>query len=104
VPGLVDGARLLTHKAAGVAEAGPGTWDARRLAAMAFLFAAETAQTATARALHVHGGYGYTLEYDIQLYQRRARGWPLVLDDPACEHQRLAALLLAPPDPTDPSS
>jgi hypothetical protein len=97
LPGLVDGARLLVHKAAGAADTDPGSREAVRLAAMALLFAAESAQTATARSLHVHGGYGYTLEYDIQLYQRRARGWPLVLDDPAREHQRLAALLLDVP-------
>ena len=33
-------------------------------------------------ALHVHGGYGFTLEYDIQLYLRRAKAWPLLLGDP----------------------
>ena len=25
--------------------------------------------------LHFHGGYGFMLEYDIQLHYRRARGW-----------------------------
>ncbi len=29
-------------------------------------------------------------EYDIQLYYRRAKGWPLVLDAPAREYERLA--------------
>jgi alkylation response protein AidB-like acyl-CoA dehydrogenase len=97
LPGLIDGGRLLTHEAAAAAGADGGSRDAARLAAMAFLFATETAQTATHRSLHVHGGYGYTLEYDIQLYHRRARGWPLVLDDPAREYQRLAGLLLDDP-------
>ena len=27
--------------------------------------------------LHVHGGYGFMLEYDIQLYFRRAKAWSL---------------------------
>ena len=58
---------------------------------MAFLFAAEQAQRAAERALHFHGGYGFMEEYDIQLYYRRAKGWPLVLDEPAREYQRLAA-------------
>ena len=49
---------------------------------MAFLFAARAAQQTTAAALHVHGGYGFTLEYDIQLYFRRAKAWPLLLGDP----------------------
>ncbi len=97
LPGMIDGARLLVHAAAGTADADGRSWEAARLAAMAFLFASETAQTATARSLHVHGGYGYTQEYDIQLFHRRARGWPLVLDDPAREYQRLAALLIDGP-------
>ena len=29
-------------------------------------------------------------EYDIQLFYRRAKGWPLVLDDPSREYQRFA--------------
>jgi hypothetical protein len=29
-------------------------------------------------------------EYDIQLYYRRAKGWPLVLDSPMRECERLA--------------
>ena len=43
---------------------------------------------ATARSLHYHGGYGVMREYDIQLYYRRARGWPLVYQD--IEHEYLA--------------
>jgi alkylation response protein AidB-like acyl-CoA dehydrogenase len=106
LPGAVDGGRLLVHKAAWAAQqpapsaadandtARDAARDAARLARMAFLFATETARSATDRSLHVHGGYGYTEEYDIQLFQRRARGWSLVLDDPAQEYQRLADLLL----------
>jgi alkylation response protein AidB-like acyl-CoA dehydrogenase len=37
--------------------------------------------TRTSDSLHFHGGYGYTLEYDIQLYFRRAKAWPLVAGD-----------------------
>ena len=40
---------------------------------------------AAAKALHVLGGYGLSLEYDVQLYQRRAKGWPLVYGDPVFE-------------------
>jgi hypothetical protein len=91
----LDGARLLARKA---------SWrfdeqreDAARLAGMALLFAAETAQGAAARSLHYHGGNGFSLEYDIQLYFRRARGWMLALDDPALEYQRVADQLYGPP-------
>ena len=63
------------------------------LAAMAFVFAADVAAIATDRSLHYHGGYGFSEEYDIQLYYRRARGWPLLLGDPAHEALPLADLL-----------
>jgi alkylation response protein AidB-like acyl-CoA dehydrogenase len=105
LPGMIDGARLLTHKAAWASSLdGPGTTDVDRgditdfaaLASMAFVFAGDTAAYATDRSLHYHGGYGFSEEYDIQLYYRRARGWALVLDDPARECLRLADLLFGP--------
>jgi alkylation response protein AidB-like acyl-CoA dehydrogenase len=40
--------------------------------------------------LHFHGGYGYTLEYDIQLYFRRAKAWPLVAGDRRAAYANLA--------------
>ena len=58
---------------------------------MALLFAAEHAQGASERALHFHGGYGFMQEYDIQLYYRRAKGWPLVIDSVPREMARLAS-------------
>jgi alkylation response protein AidB-like acyl-CoA dehydrogenase len=85
----LDGAQLLGRKAAWAFDRGRA--DASDLAVMAFLFAAEQAQRASERALHFHGGYGFMVEYDIQLYYRRAKGWPLVLTPPSREYQRLAA-------------
>ena len=41
---------------------------------MAFGFAPETARDTSYWALHFHGGYGFMLEYDIQLYYRRCAG------------------------------
>jgi alkylation response protein AidB-like acyl-CoA dehydrogenase len=101
----LDGAQLLARKAAWTLDRpDPGHRASRRaghraghragaadLAAMAFLFAAEQAQTASTRALHYHGGYGFMEEYDVQLLYRRAKGWALVLDDPALEYRRVAA-------------
>jgi alkylation response protein AidB-like acyl-CoA dehydrogenase len=55
----------------------------------AFAAAAEGASTAAAHALHTHGGYGVSLEYDIQLYYRRAKAWALVGGDPRDELLRL---------------
>ena len=41
---------------------------------MAFAFASETAERATYHAIHFHGGYGFMVEHDVQLYYRR-RPW-----------------------------
>jgi alkylation response protein AidB-like acyl-CoA dehydrogenase len=84
----VDGARLLAWKAAWAHDAGLPA--AGSLAAMAFLFASETAFRTASESLHFHGGYGYTLEYDIQLYFRRAKAWPLVAGDRRAAYAGLA--------------
>ena len=47
----------------------------------------------TDRSLHYHGGYGFSLEYDVQLYYRRARGWSGVIGDHTAQRLRLADLL-----------
>jgi alkylation response protein AidB-like acyl-CoA dehydrogenase len=87
----LEGARLLTYEAAWSAD--EGLEDASSLAVMTFLFASQVAFHITAESLHLHGGYGYTLEYDIQLYFRRAKAWPLSYGDPRDGYQELAAEL-----------
>ncbi|WP_029111601.1 acyl-CoA dehydrogenase family protein [Mycobacterium sp. URHD0025] len=84
----VDGARLLALKAACAFDDEPGR--ATELSAMAFAFAAESARAATRTALHVHGGYGFGMEADVQLYFRRARGWTMVYGDPVTALDRVA--------------
>jgi alkylation response protein AidB-like acyl-CoA dehydrogenase len=91
----VDGSRLLAYEAAwAIDEKLP---EAGALASMAFLYAAQTAQEVAARSLHLHGGYGFMLEYDIQLFFRRAKGWALVYGDPLDEFQALADDLFGQP-------
>lgn len=90
----VDGARLLAREAAWADE--EEDQDFAALAAMAFVFATRAARRASNVALHVHGGYGFTLEYDIQLYYRRAQAWPLVLGDPRRGVGHLADALFGP--------
>jgi alkylation response protein AidB-like acyl-CoA dehydrogenase len=87
----VDGARLLAYKAAWSID--EGLSDAESLASMAWCFAAETALNVSRDSLHYHGGYGFTKEYDIQLYFRRAKAYPLLLGDARREYQHLADLL-----------
>ncbi|KUH82909.1 MULTISPECIES: acyl-CoA dehydrogenase [unclassified Mycobacterium] len=84
----VDGARLLAFKAACAFADEPHR--VTELAAMAFAFAYETARDATHRSLHIHGGYGFGMEGDIQLYYRRVRGWAMVYGEPAVALDRVA--------------
>jgi alkylation response protein AidB-like acyl-CoA dehydrogenase len=86
----LDGARLLAYEAAW-ADAPEG--DPTRfgeLAAMAFGFAYESARDATYRSLHFHGGYGFMMEYDVQLYYRRARAWANVFGEAPVAYRRVA--------------
>lgn len=75
----LEGARLLAYSAAWAQDVGIPT--AGVTAAMSFLFASELACKTTSESLHFHGGYGYTLEYDIQLYFRRAKAWSMLAGD-----------------------
>jgi len=86
----LDGARLLAHEAAWAADEAPG--QAAELAALAFGFAGDAARAVTQRSLHVHGGYGFMMEHDIQLYWRRARAWTNVWGEPALAYRRASAI------------
>ncbi len=88
----VEGAYFLSNRAISALET--QNEPAETLAGMAFLFASEAAMSAAATSLQYHGGYGFAEEYDIQLYYRRAKGWPLQLGNPGREYQRIADLCL----------
>src|SRR3546814_14144187 len=79
----IDGAQLLCWWAA--ARLAEGAADAAAIISMSFWWAADTSGRAVERALHTHGGYGLSLEYDVQLYHRRAKARALHLGDPADE-------------------
>jgi alkylation response protein AidB-like acyl-CoA dehydrogenase len=66
----VEGGSILVHEAAWARSAGR---PIDRLAPMAKLFACQTFRDVTAMAQQVFGGVGFTVEYDIQLYFRRAK-------------------------------
>jgi alkylation response protein AidB-like acyl-CoA dehydrogenase len=88
----VDGSHLLCLEAAWATD--EGLSSAARYSSMAFVDATQTAGKTSGDALHVHGGLGFTMECDIQLYLRRAKAWPLVYADPRQELQRLADLVI----------
>lgn len=66
----VEASRLLVYKAASLKDAGQPYSVA---AAMAKLFAAETAMEVTTKAVQLHGGYGYTREYPVERMMRDAK-------------------------------
>jgi len=66
----VDGGKTLVYEAAW---ARANDKPIARLAPMAKLFACQTYRDVTAMAEQIHGGMGFTIEYDIQLYFRRAK-------------------------------
>lgn len=65
-----EAARLLVYKAA---RAKDTKEQFSVFAAMAKLFAAETAMEVTTKAVQLHGGYGYTKEYAVERMMRDAK-------------------------------
>jgi alkylation response protein AidB-like acyl-CoA dehydrogenase len=66
----LEAAALLTYRAAWLADRGESH---SQEAAMAKLFASEAASRACNRALQVHGGYGYTREFNVERHLRDAK-------------------------------
>ncbi len=88
----VDGGRTLVHEAAWALATGrPIT----KLAPMAKLFACQTYRDVTAMAQQVHGGIGFTVEYDIQLFFRRAKQLQLSFWDTRYLEELVATAVLA---------
>ncbi len=65
-----------------------------RLAPMAKLFACQTYRDLTAMCEQVYGGVGFTIEYDIQLYFRRAKQLQITWWDTSYLEELVAASVL----------
>jgi alkylation response protein AidB-like acyl-CoA dehydrogenase len=75
----IDGGKYLTWKIIkDIEQQQPATGAAISLTAW---WNAETATRAGTQALHTFGGYGLSTEYDIHLYNLRAKEWPLAFGD-----------------------
>jgi alkylation response protein AidB-like acyl-CoA dehydrogenase len=85
----VTGTRRLVWKAAWFADNEPG--EAHDLIPMAYLHAVQAGTKSPTVGVHVQGGLGFTLESDMHLFFRRAKGWTLVAGDPAHELDAIAA-------------
>jgi butyryl-CoA dehydrogenase len=81
---MVEAARLLTYKAAALKDAGR---PIRQAAAIAKLYASESAVTATRIATQIHGGYGFVEETPVARFYRDAK--ILEIGEGTSEIQRL---------------
>jgi len=70
---MLEASRALTYKAAAMKDAGASTKDFKQAAAIAKLYATESAVTATRIATQVFGGYGFMEEYPVTRFYRDAK-------------------------------
>ncbi|MCG8592253.1 MAG: acyl-CoA/acyl-ACP dehydrogenase [Proteobacteria bacterium] len=87
----VAGGTTLVYEAAWARSEGRSV---ARLAPMAKLFLCQTYRDVTAMCQQVWGGVGFTIEYDIQLYFRRAKQLQLSWWDTRTLEERVAATVL----------
>jgi 3-oxochol-4-en-24-oyl-CoA dehydrogenase len=88
----IDGARLLVWWA--IWANAVARSDAALANAMACWWSRHAAEPAVLRAVHTFGGYGVSLEYDIQLYYRRAMLVSQFAGEPHADLDRIAERLL----------
>jgi len=87
----VEGGRTLVYEAAWARSEGRSI---ARLAPMAKLFACQTYRDLTAMCQQVWGGVGFTIEYDIQLFFRRAKQLQITWWDTRALEEKVAADVL----------
>jgi len=84
----VDAARLLIYRAADAAGVGaPAQLDA----SIAKCFSNEMVKKVTDLAIQLHGGYGYSEEYEIARMHRDAVGWAIAGGTPTMQRTRIAS-------------
>jgi alkylation response protein AidB-like acyl-CoA dehydrogenase len=80
----IHAARMMVYHAAWLKEQGR---NYTQQAAMAKLFATEMAERVCRNAIQIHGGYGYSSEYPVELFYRDAR--LMTIGEGTSEIQRL---------------
>ncbi|KAA1421905.1 acyl-CoA dehydrogenase [Nocardioides humilatus] len=84
----VDAARLLIYRAA----MGAGSGAPEQIeASIAKCFANEMVKKVTDLAIQLHGGYGYSEEYEIERMHRDAVGWAIAGGTPAMQRTRIVS-------------
>jgi butyryl-CoA dehydrogenase len=71
----IECARLLSQKAAWMKDQGLGF---TKIAAMAKLYASEASNRVCSLAVQIHGGHGYSADYDVERYLREAKLFEIV--------------------------
>jgi len=91
----IDAMRVLVHQAAWRLDRAADGEDpaATRAVALANAYARDVIPTVFARAHQVHGAMGFTLEYDLQLFSRRAKSYELTGGGAAWHLERVADAL-----------
>jgi alkylation response protein AidB-like acyl-CoA dehydrogenase len=84
----VESARSASYYAACVAADGGA--DLALAASLAKAFCSDAYFRCAADCLQIHGGVGFTWEYDVHLYFKRARSTEVFLGDPATHRERVA--------------
>lgn len=86
----VDGSRYVTYHAAWLLSEG---LPAGREIAVAKAWTNEACRRVVKEGQQVHGGIGYTKEYDLQLYTRRAKAAEIAFDDSDAHREAVASFL-----------
>lgn len=84
----VEAARLLIHRAA--RHAGTGA-PVPIEASVAKCFANEMAKRVTDLAVQMHGGYGFSAEYEVERLHRDSHGWAIAGGTPTMQRLRIAS-------------
>ncbi|RMF87346.1 MAG: acyl-CoA dehydrogenase [Nitrospinota bacterium] len=86
----VDGSRYITYRAAWhLAQGEPAEMEV----AMAKTWVSDACRRVVKEAHQIHGGIGYTADYDLQLYFRRAKAAEVAFGDAHVHRERVAVAL-----------
>ncbi|MEG0854338.1 MAG: acyl-CoA dehydrogenase family protein, partial [Angelakisella sp.] len=87
----LEAARLLTYKAAWLKDTNQ---DATKAASMAKFFAAETCNEICAKAVQIHGGYGFIKDYKVERFYRDCRVYTIYEGTSQVQQMVIAGQLL----------
>ncbi len=87
----VESAKSITYYAAWAVD--ESTEDATLAAAMAKAYTSDAYRHCSAENIQIHGGVGFTWEYDCHLYFKRAKAIEVTYGDPTYHRERVATLL-----------